>query len=132
MTDIVSSVPNNLPKIAAYTATSAAPGSAASSTFSTDWHMFVNTNIIAALSGTATSVTAVVERSAVNPALLVNGSAQGAVTSPADAAGITGNLATGVAPNIYTESGVGWWRIRVTAISGGNCIASLSGLGVPA
>lgn len=131
MTDIVSSVPSPSPKAVAKTASSARPGSAATVPFTTDWHQFVNTDIIAALSGTATAITAMVERSAVNPAGKgLTGAAQGAVTSPADSTGFTGDLSAGIAPNIYTESGVGWWRINVTAIAGGNCIASLSGLGI--
>lgn len=95
--------------------------------FATDWVKFQDTDIVAALSGSATDVEAVVERSAVDPAFLVNGSPQGAQTSPADATGFTGDLSTGIAPNIYTESGVGWWRINVTTVTGGTCTATLSG-----
>lgn len=129
MADITISAPSPTPKVVVYTATSNAPGSGKTAPFATDWNKFINTNIIAALSGTATAVTAVVQRSAVNPNLLVNGVAQGAVASPADATGFTGDLSAGIPPNIYTETGIGWWRINVTAVSGGNCTASLSGQG---
>jgi hypothetical protein len=95
--------------------------------FQTPWTRFVNTSLIAALSGTATAVTATVLRSAVDPNFLVNGVAQGPAASPADSAGFSGSLATGITPNVYTELGAGWWCINVTAISGGTCTATLSG-----
>ena len=86
------------------------------------WIRFEATHVIVALSGTATSVTAVVERSSRDPAL-----GPGAAAAPADTAGITGNLATGVPGNRYEEAGVGWWRVRLTASSGGTVVASMSG-----
>jgi hypothetical protein len=98
--------------------------SAKTAAFTGDWQMFQNCNIIAALSGTATSCIAVVERSATDP----NGPfAANAVL--ADSTGFNGNLATGVPANVYQEASVGWWRIRATTVSGGTCTASLSGLG---
>jgi hypothetical protein len=97
---------------------------AGSAPFTTDWQRFIGSDIVIALTGTATSVTVTVERSPTDPS-----SPAGALTSPADSAGFTGNLSTGIPPNIYTESGVGWWRVNVTAISGGNCTASMSGGG---
>lgn len=97
--------------------------------FATDWVKMVDTDIVAQVNGTATACVATVERSAVDPAVLVNGVAQGAQAAPADDDGFDGNLATGVAPNIYTESGVGWWRINVTTVTGGTCSATLSGKG---
>lgn len=95
--------------------------------FQTAWVQFINTNLLAALSGTATAVVAIIERSAVDPNL----GSLGAVTpiiSPADSAGFTGSLATGIPPNIYSEPGIGWWRINVTSVTGGTCTATLSGL----
>ena len=97
--------------------------------FQTPWVKFINSNFTAALSGTATAVTATVLRSATNPNLQINGAALATYSSPADANGFSGNLSTGIVPNIYTETGVGWWCINVTAVSVGTCTATLSGQG---
>ena len=96
----------------------------ASAVFATDWIKFVDCNLVAQLDGTATSVVAVVERSATDPA-----GQYGAHAAPADATGFTGDLTAGIAPNEYVEPGVGWWRINVTTVTGGECTASLSGIG---
>lgn len=89
----------------------------------TGWTAFAATDICAQISGSATSVTATVERSDVDPTLKT------AQVAPADSAGFSGDPATGIAPNIYTEPGVGWWRWNITAISGGSVNVSLSGFG---
>lgn len=93
----------------------------------TDWVRFVNTQIVAQVSGVATAITAVVERSDINPA----GPRDPGVThvAPADTTGFTGDPATGVVPNVYIEPGVGWWRINVTALTGASVNLSLSGIG---
>ena len=133
MADITISVPSPTPKVIAYTAISNNPGQGFTSPFTTDWHQFTNTDVVIALSGSATAVVAVVERSCVNPFARVAGSLvpQGPITTPADSDGFSGNLSAGIPANIYTESGVGWWRVRVSSVTGGDCTASLSGLGVP-
>ena len=87
------------------------------------WTRFEMTDITAQISGTATTGTVVVERSARDPG--PNGASASA--APADETGLTGNLATGVVPNVYVETGVGWWRIRATTVTGGQIIAALSG-----
>lgn len=97
--------------------------------FTTDWQRFVDTEIVVAVCGSATALTAVVERSAQDPALVVNGVAQGAEASPADDTGFSGDLSAGIAPNIYAERGVGWWRVNASVVTGGTCTASLSGKG---
>lgn len=129
MTDSLYNFPNaTTPSPAAFARATITPQTAP---FNTDWHQFVGTDIVAALTGTATSITAVVQRSSVAPTQVATAlQPAGPLISPADNVGFSGNLSAGIAPNIYTESGVGWWRISVTAISGGNCYASLSGLGV--
>ncbi len=96
---------------------------AATGVFATDWQRFVACDIVAQVSGTATSVVAVIERSATNP-----DTDEDYTVAPADLTGLTGDLTTGVPPNIYTEPGVGWWRVNVTTNSGGSCTASLSGV----
>lgn len=97
--------------------------------FATPWQKMVETDITAQVNGTATACVAVVERSSVDPGLIVNGSAQGPQTAPADADGFDGDLTAGIAPNIYNEPGVGWWRINVTTVTAGTCTATLSGKG---
>lgn len=95
---------------------------AAGETGAMPWTLFEGTNVAVGLSGTATSVTAVIERSGRDPS-----GPSGASSAPADTTGLTGNLATGVPANIYEEPGVGWWRVNITASSGGTVLASLSG-----
>lgn len=90
-----------------------------------DWTRFENTDVVAAAGGTATSFTGVIERSAVDPNSPVANPLSG--VTPADSTGLTGNLTTGITPNVYREPGVGWWRIRVTACSGGSANTSISG-----
>lgn len=100
-------------------------GASATVPFATPWTRFVACDICAQVSGSASAVVAVVQRSDVNPG------ADGALAqaAPADATGFTGNPTTGIAPNIYTEPGVGWWRINVTTVTAGTVRASLSGIG---
>lgn len=100
-------------------------GASAAAPFATAWTRFTIGDICAQISGSATAVVATVQRSDVNP------SADGSLAqaAPADATGFTGDPATGIAPNIYSEPGVGWWRVNVTTVTGGTVHASLSGLG---
>ncbi len=91
---------------------------------SMDWTRFESTNVTASISGTATTGTVVVERSAFDPL-----GSPGASAAPADDASFTGDLTAGVSPRAYYETGVGWWRIRVTASTGGYVDCGLSGAG---
>lgn len=88
------------------------------------WTRFEDTNVIAAISGTATTGTVIVERSAVDPGL-----PNGAAITPVDDTSFSGDLTTGVTPRVYIESGVGWWRIRVTVSTAGYVDCALSGQG---
>lgn len=88
-----------------------------------NWTRFEMTDVTAQISGTATTATVVVERSARDPG--PDGSMASA--APADSAGLSGNLVTGVVPSVYVETGVGWWRIRATTVTGGRIIGALSG-----
>lgn len=63
------------------------------------------------LSGTGT-FTAVVERSTRDPQRSAGNWAR------AEDDDWAGNLSTGVAPRVYNEPARGWWRLRVTALSG--------------
>lgn len=77
--------------------------------------------IVIQLSGTATSFTAIVERATLDPAVATPNWA------PADSAPLSGNASTGIAPVRYDEPVRGWWRLRVTALSGGNLTAYIAG-----
>lgn len=77
--------------------------------------------IVIQLSGTATSFTAIVERATLDP---------GAGTpnwAPADSSPLSGNASTGIAPVRYDEPVRGWWRVRITALSGGNLTVYIAG-----
>lgn len=78
-------------------------------------------SIVVQLSGTATSLAAVVEHATRDPATAE------ANWAPADDIGFAGNLSTGMSPKPYTEPATGWWRVRITAISGGSCKVSIIG-----
>lgn len=84
----------------------------------TDWVCLAN-NIAVQITGTATSITALVERSTKNPADAAN-------AAPADAP-ITGSPVAGIQPVPYLEPGVAWWRVNVTAVAGGDAVIALSG-----
>jgi hypothetical protein len=71
------------------------------------------------LSGTATSITAIVERSTRDPV-------QGPNWAPAGDP-ITGNPSTGLPIKRYMEPTRGWWRVHITALSGGSVISDVSG-----
>lgn len=76
-------------------------------------------NIAVALSGTATNVEVVIERSARNP--------DGTPTWVKVGASITGNLTTGIDVQAYLEPGTAWWRARVVTLTGGNVKIDISG-----
>lgn len=73
------------------------------------------------LSGSATSLTAIVEHATRDP-----GSAE-ANWAPVEDDPFTGDLSAGMSPRPYDDPAIGWWRVRVTAISGGNCKISIIG-----
>jgi hypothetical protein len=86
----------------------------------TDWIRAFE-QIAVQITGGATSVTAQVERSTEDPAATVN---------PAPAGDpITGNPATGIKPVAYAEPGAAWWRVNLSAVSGGTANVSLAGKG---
>lgn len=87
----------------------------------TDWVQFSLGEVSAGLAGTATAVTAVVERSFVDPSTSAH-----ELAHPAGAV-VSGNPAAGITPSVYTETAVGWWRWNITAIAGGYVYASLAG-----
>lgn len=93
-------------------------------TGSTEWAKFQDTMVIVQLDGTATSVTAIVERTTLDP-----NRSDVFYYAPADDTPITGDPSSGISPSIYQEYGVAWWRVRLTAVAGGTCVASMSGRG---
>ena len=42
---------------------------------------------------------------------------------------ITGNPAAGMQPKAYVEPGVGWWRAKLTAMTGTDCTIAINGMG---
>lgn len=77
--------------------------------------------LIIQLSGTATAFTAIVERATKDPGdANVN-------WAPADSVPLSGNVSTGIAPVRYDEPVRGWWRIRVTELTGGNLTVYIAG-----
>ena len=83
----------------------------------TDAVSFVGTGIIVQFGGNATAMTAVLERSATDPAVAPSWSTIDTFTgAPAS-----------LTPNSYDETGVGWWRVRLTNLSGGAATVALSG-----
>jgi hypothetical protein len=74
------------------------------------------------ITGQATSITAVVERSSLDPL-----SSDGANPTPADGVTLTGDPSSGLIPTGYYEPGTAWWRVRVSSLSGGVVTISLSG-----
>ena len=78
-------------------------------------------SVIVQLSGTATVLTAIVEHSTRDP------STSEVNWAPADDNVFSGDLSAGIAPRPYSEPAIGWWRVRVSEISGGNCKVSIIG-----
>lgn len=73
------------------------------------------------LSGTATAFSAVVERSTRDPTRDTPNWA------PAEDEPWTGDLTLGTAPRVFNEPIRGWWRLRVTAVSGGTLYLNIMG-----
>lgn len=78
-------------------------------------------NVTVQLSGTATSCTAIVERASRDP-----GSAE-VNWAPAEDDPFSGDLSAGMAPRAYEDPAVGFWRVRVTTLTGGYCRVSIVG-----
>lgn len=72
------------------------------------------------LTGTATAITARVERSTQNPTGTPN-------WAPAETETFSGNLAEGIAARAYEEPVAAYWRVNVTALTGGNVSVSIIG-----
>lgn len=89
----------------------------------TNWIKFANTNVTVQADGTATSMSATVERTTRDP------NAGPVTQAPADGVAFTGSAAAGLTPNVYQETGVAWWRVNVASVSGGSVTFSLSGMG---
>jgi len=80
----------------------------------------VEDGVIVQLSGTATAITAIVERSTRDPAVDAN-------WAPVEADPITGDLTDGIPPKRYWEPGIAFWRIRFTTMTGGSVQISMLG-----
>ncbi len=94
---------------------------------SMDWVRFTNTDITVQIDGVATAINVVIERSVLDP-----GGDVPFTYAPADSSAMSGNPASGIVPNIYVEPGLGWWRARVTLLTGTSATVSLVGAGLSA
>jgi hypothetical protein len=74
------------------------------------------------ITGSATSITGKLERSTRDPSL---GSPNWATV-----AALSGNPSTGIITALYTETGVSWWRVTLTAITGADVTFALTGRAV--
>ena len=88
----------------------AAPGS-------TDGVSFVATPIDIQLGGTATAMAAVVERSPTDPAVTASWATVDSYSAAPAAIGL----------KAYQEAGIGWWRVRVTSLTGGTVTIAITG-----
>lgn len=73
------------------------------------------------VSGTATDLVAVVERSSRNPG---SGDENWA---PVEEEPFAGDLSAGMSPREYAEPAIGWWRVRVPTLTGGHIKVSIVG-----
>jgi hypothetical protein len=85
----------------------------------TEW-IFLTGPISIQVTGVATAITAKLERSTENP----TSSTANPVVVGAD---ITGNPSTGIYRASDTEAGSGWWRVRLTALTGASAVVYISG-----
>lgn len=92
-----------------------------SATGSTDPAIRLQGTVVVQLSGTATDIVAIVERSSRDP-----GSAQ-VNWAPAEDDTFSGDLSAGIAPRAYTDPAIGFWRVRITTLTGGTCKVSIIG-----
>lgn len=93
---------------------------AAAGVGATDW-VRITDKLAVQLTGTATAVTVLVERSTRDPL-----GADGPNTALVET--LTGNLATGIAPVGYDEPGDAWWRSRATVVTGGVLLIAVNGI----
>ena len=89
----------------------------------TDWACYTG-EIAVQVTGSAQHIAIRVERSALDP-----DGPDGANPAPADGVGIEieGSPVGGIAPVMYMEPGVGWWRLVVTELVGGSALLTTSG-----
>ena len=81
----------------------------------------VRDNIAIQFTGPATAITAVVERSTMDPSL-------GAANwCRVEDTAITGNPASGMTVMAYSEPAIAWWRVRLIGLTGSNVTVSISG-----
>lgn len=73
------------------------------------------------IAGTATNIVAIVERASQDPG---SGNEDWA---PVEAETFSGNLSLGLPPRAYLEPADGWWRVRVTNLTGGHARVSIVG-----
>lgn len=69
--------------------------------------------VLVQITGTATAIEAVVERSTEDPAGTPN-------WAPAETTPITGDLTAGIAPRRYLEPARAYWRVRFVTVTGGS------------
>lgn len=77
--------------------------------------------VLVQLAGSATSITAIVERATKDPN---TGTPNWA---PASATPFSGNLSAGIPPRRFKEPTRGWWRVRITVLTGGNASVYMVG-----
>lgn len=87
----------------------------------TEPHIRFTGRVNVQLAGTATNIVAVVERASQDPG---SGNEDWA---PAEASNFSGDLSAGMAPRVYIEPVDGWWRVRVTTLTGGYARISMVG-----
>ncbi len=83
-----------------------------------DW-VLCQGDIAIQVTGTATAVSFIVERSTRNPSDTPN-------PAPVATDPVTGNPSTGVNVLSYVEPGVAYWRVRITAMTGSNVDVSFA------
>jgi hypothetical protein len=84
---------------------------------STDGVSFVGTPITVQIGGTATAVSAVLERSPTDPT----------VTAAWSTVDTYSGAAASIGFKSYQEGGIGWWRVRVTTVTGGTVTIAMTG-----
>lgn len=91
-----------------------------------NWVRFDPGEIILQVDGAATAVTVVLDRMTCNPD--ATGLAEQSY-APVTDTNTTGNPATGIQSRVFMETGIAWWRPRVTSLTGAPVFVSLSGRG---
>lgn len=77
--------------------------------------------IVVQIAGTATTIEAIVEHATQDPGSGMEDWA------PAERDKIIGNLSLGIPPREFAEPAIGWWRVRVPILTGGNARISIIG-----